>query len=87
MNNKNTDFPQYRVLSNKKSWFKIINTQTFIEVQQMGSKFLAHTVEAKQYPELLRIQDMLLGVDGLFVESTEQEFLHVLRQSENTKDV
>lgn len=53
------DFPQYRKLSDGKSWYKIENERNFIEIQLIGSKKIIHLVEAKQYPEMLRIMEML----------------------------
>lgn len=56
---KNTDFPQYRMISNGKAYYEIINNEEFIEVQVIGKKKWIHTVKATQYPEKLRIMDML----------------------------
>lgn len=83
MNSKNTDFPQYRVLSNRKSWFKILNNQSFVEVQVLGRKRLVHTIQAQQYPEILRIQDMLTLAFEYYEACTEEEFLNEFTQAEN----
>jgi hypothetical protein len=56
---KNTDFPQYRKLSNGKSYYKILNDRTFEELVIFGSKCLFYTTHAEKYPEILRIMDML----------------------------
>lgn len=53
------EFPQYRRLSNKKSFYRIDSMERFVEVQIVGSKYFAHDIEAKQYPEMLRIREML----------------------------
>jgi hypothetical protein len=74
MNNKVKDFPQYRKLSNEKSFFKILNNSTFQEVQLIGKKKLFHTTEAKQYPEMLKIQDLLQLADTFYLESNEAEW-------------
>ena len=38
----------------------------FIELQFIGNKVLKHTIEANQYPEILRIKDMLdLTLEGI----------------------
>jgi hypothetical protein len=66
------DFPQYRRYSNNLSWFKILDDRHFIELQFIGDKVLQHTVTAHQYPEMLRIQDMLrLEIPGLEVLNGE----------------
>ena len=53
------DFPQYRKYKNIETYFKIISEKKFEEIVIMGSKTIKHTIVAKQYPEILRIHDML----------------------------
>lgn len=80
MSDKVTDFPQYRKLSNEKVYYKIINDRLFEEVQLVGKSANLFTIEAKQYPEVLRIQDLLhLNMDG-FEMSTETEFESLLKR-------
>lgn len=66
MNPKVTAFPQYRMLSNGKSFYMISDERHFEEIQILGSKLIRHKVVAEQYPEMLRIQDMLSGFDGAY---------------------
>jgi len=73
MNDKNTDFPQYRKLSNDKTFYKILSDRLFEEVQLMGTKVLRYSVEAKQYPEILKIQDML-QLEETYLTISEEEF-------------
>lgn len=74
MLDKGTDFPQYRKLSNDKVYYRIIDDRNFDEIQIIGIKAQLRHVFAEQYPEILRIQDMLsFGIEG-FVESDEAEF-------------
>jgi hypothetical protein len=75
MNDKNTDFPQYRMLSNGKTFYKISNERTFEEVQRMGTKKMHYKTEATQYPEMLRIQDMLRCENGIYCVISEAEWL------------
>ena len=70
---KNTDFPQYRKLSNGKTFYKILDDRNFEEIQQMGSKFIKHKIVAEQYPEILRIKDML-ELQEPFILSSETEY-------------
>ncbi|MFT6246565.1 MAG: hypothetical protein ACJA0U_003637 [Salibacteraceae bacterium] len=78
MSDKVTDFPQYRKISNDKVFFRINNNRQFDEIQIIGSKARFHTVDAVQYPEILRIQDLLLyEVEG-FIPSNEKEFNDLL---------
>lgn len=67
------EFPQFRCLSNQRSKYKILSDRLFIEKQQLGSKYILHEIEAKQYPEILRIQDMLSALPP-YEMSTEEEF-------------
>lgn len=82
MIDKNTDFPQYRKMINGKAYYKIINNRSFQEVQLIGSKKRLQEIEAKQYPEMLRIMDMLAG-EGPFVIINESEFEEMFNQIES----
>lgn len=86
MSDKNNQFPQYRKLSNGKSLYRIDGERLFIELQKMGSRWWLHSVEAKQYPEMLRIMDML-ELNDPFIEATALEFEviyeHVKKNVEN----
>jgi hypothetical protein len=77
MLDKDTDFPQYRKLSNNKVFYRILDDRHFDEIQIIGTKAQLRNVVAEQYPEILRIQDMLsYGIPG-FVASNEEEFLNI----------
>ncbi|MBU3660955.1 MAG: hypothetical protein FGM14_13850 [Flavobacteriales bacterium] len=66
-------FPVYRKLANNKSFYRIDDERSFFEVQVIGNKcFLTQTL-AKQYPEIIRITDMLM-LNEPFIESTIEEF-------------
>jgi hypothetical protein len=81
MIDKNTDFPQYRKMINGKAYYKIINNRSFQEIQLIGSKMRLHQIEANQYPEMLRIMDML-ATETPFVEITANEFEDLFKQIE-----
>lgn len=72
--NKDNFFPQYRKLSNEKAFYKIVDERNFEEIQLIGSKKIFHKTKAEQYPEMLRIQDMLNCLDGFFVNSSQEEW-------------
>lgn len=57
--NKNTDFPQYRRLGSLDVYYKIFSAVKFVEIKRFGSKWMTSTVQAVQYPERLKIMDML----------------------------
>jgi len=72
--NKDNLFPQFRKLSNEKAFYKIIDELNFEEIQLVGSKKLFYQTYAEQYPEILRIQDMLNCIDSLFIIISEKEW-------------
>ena len=53
------NYPQYRKLSNNKVFYKIIDAESFEELKLMGSKVFHFEMKAIQYPEKLKIIDML----------------------------
>ncbi len=53
------EFPQYRKLDGFKRYYQILDERTFVEVVVMNDTVSRQTVEAKQYPEMIRIKDML----------------------------
>lgn len=56
---KTMEFPQYRKLDGFKRYYQILDERTFVEVAVMNEAVSRQTVEAKQYPEMIRIKDML----------------------------
>ena len=59
MINKELTFPIFRKYTGINVWYKILNDRHFIEIKQLGAKFIVHEVEALQYPEIIHIQDMI----------------------------
>ncbi len=78
MKNKDIVFPQFRMLSNGKSFYMITDDRNFTEIQIIGSRKLKFEIHAVQYPEILKIQDLLLNEDNVFVEISEQKWLEYL---------
>lgn len=75
MENKYTnDFPIYRKLSNNKSYYKILDDKTFEEIQIVGSKKNYFKHISTQYPEMLRIKDMISFFENLYLESNSEEW-------------
>ena len=66
-------FPQYRKLSNHKSFYKIVSKEVFEEIQLVGTVRMKTKTTATKYPEILRIKDMLDGIAS-FEMSTEAEY-------------
>ena len=69
------NFPQYRMLINEKVIYKIIDDRNFEEKQRLGSKVFHFKMEAKQYPELLKIQDLLNCNDQIYLIIDEKDWL------------
>lgn len=74
MYDKNTDFPQYRKLSNEKVFYRIRSEREFDEIQLMGSKAFWFSMTAEKFPEILRIQDLLNISEESILHSSEAEF-------------
>ena len=68
------DFPQYRKLSNDLVFYRIQNDREFDEIQLIGKKAVQHHVKALQYPEILRIKDMLELHGDHYLTSSKEEF-------------
>jgi len=66
-------FPIYRKLANNKSFYRIDSERSFFEIQLIGNKGFLTQTEATQYPDILRVIDML-KLESPFEESTIQEF-------------
>jgi hypothetical protein len=78
--NKVTDFPQYRKLSNNKVYYRIDSNDVFVEIQIVGNRAFLYEIKAEQYPEKLRIQEMLsVAIPGV-VSSNLSEFEEVLKR-------
>ena len=58
------DFPQYRKLSNDRSFYRINSNDNFEELQIIGNSVILHRIQAEKYPEKLRIMEMLDCVVG-----------------------
>ena len=82
---KEFSFPFYCMYKNGNSYFKIESKKKFIELQTIGSFVMKHEIEAKQYPEMLRIQDMLELREGTWVEITEEDYNKQLKLVNSTK--
>jgi hypothetical protein len=69
------DFPQYRKYKNIETYFKIISEKEFEEISSLGNKYVKHSIVAEQYPEMLRIQDMLNCEGGTWEVVEETVYL------------
>lgn len=53
------DFPQYRKLKNELSYYRIEDENRFTEIQVVGKRKMKFEIYATQYPEKLKILDMI----------------------------
>lgn len=74
MNSKEVTFPIYRKYVGIDTWFRIESDRNFTEIKRIGKNYLLNNIEAKQYPEMLLIQDMINLKDGRWEVCDESEF-------------
>lgn len=79
MDDKDTVFPQYRKLANDRTFYKILDERNFEEIQLVGSRKMHYSIKATQYPEMLKIQDMLNFIESMYLESNENEWNEVMK--------
>ena len=53
------EFPLYRISKNGKNLYRVESMHTFTELQYIGEKILRFTIEAKTYPEMVRIRELI----------------------------
>jgi hypothetical protein len=71
------NFPVYRKYKNNKSYFKIINPKLFEEIQLIGSKKIVKQTEAKQFPEMVFIHDLVFNYLEMAVEIGEVDYENI----------
>ena len=74
------EFPQFRKLENGRSLYKITAPDQFIELQQIGSNWFVYTFELQQFPDLLRLQD-ILSCQVPFEVLDAKHFNHIHQQT------
>lgn len=77
MGSQGINFPLYRKYKNNKSYFKIINPRAFEEVMIVGSKRLVKTVEARLYPEVAFVNDLISNFESMAEVISEEEYLRI----------
>jgi hypothetical protein len=70
----NWKYPEYRKLATNRTFYKILDDRNFEEKQIIGDSVAFYKIQAQQYPEILRIQDMLTLHEGFFLPSNEAEW-------------
>jgi len=81
MENEQIIFPQYRKHANGKHLYKITDEKRFQEIQFIGSKKVLFRFKATKYPEMLRVKDMLAGIEP-YLQSNESEWEQIFSSLE-----
>lgn len=58
----------YRMLMDGRHFYRIESDSSFTEIQLIGNRRTIHEIKASQYPEKVRIQQMIELADGLYEE-------------------
>lgn len=77
MASQDINFPVYRKYKNGKSYFKIINSKLFEEIQIIGSKRIIKQIEATQFPEMSFVHDLIYNYHNMaeIIEAEDYESL------------
>lgn len=73
-------FPVYRKYKNNKSYFKIINAHEFEQIQVVGAKKIVSHTEAKLFPEMSFVRDLIFNYEEMAVEIGEREYEEVINE-------
>ena len=74
MTDTNIKYPQYRKYNNNKSFYKIISSEKFEEIQVFGNKITFYNFEAKILPDKNYIYDLTFNYKKYWVVCEESEF-------------
>ncbi len=53
-------------MADGRHYYRIEGPDRFTELQRVGARWLLYAVHATMYPEMLRIQEMLNGGEGVY---------------------
>ena len=71
---KTITYPQYRKYSNNKSYYKIISSEEFEEIQVLGTKITFHHFKAKILPDRNYIADLTFDYHNHWEVIEEKEY-------------
>ena len=77
-----SEFPQYRKLNNDKSFYRIEDESHFTEIQLIGNKAFELKINAVQFPEKLKIKDML-NCEDPYIKIEKNEFDQINQRLKN----
>ena len=67
-------YPQYRKYNNGKSYFKIISSEEFEEIQVLGNKKTLHHFNAKILPDRNYIYDLTFNYQEYWLVCDKEEY-------------
>jgi hypothetical protein len=70
-------FPIFRSLENHLVFYRISSESEFTELKITGNYYSINSYYASQYPEKLKIREMILNEDKSLIEIDEKEFNRV----------
>ncbi len=68
------DFPVFRGLNDNQVIYQIISDNDFIEIKRTGKFYSINQYIANQYPEKLRIREMILNTNNIYIKLDKIEF-------------
>jgi hypothetical protein len=71
---KKFTYPQYRKYSNGKSFFKIISTDEFEEIQLLGTTKTIHHFKAKILPDRNYVYDLITNENNYWLVCEAKEY-------------
>lgn len=79
-------FPLYRALANRKSFYCISAPDEMTEYQQIGSKYVVHSLKARILPEHNLLRDLISNDNGHWHEVTAEEFDAFVTECERDRE-
>jgi hypothetical protein len=71
---KKSTYPAYRKYPHNRTFFKVISSEMFEELQIIGKHYILKIVEAKILPDRNFIQDLTFDYKNNWIEITETEY-------------
>lgn len=79
------EFPQFRSLNNNQVIYKINSENEFVELKITGKYYSINKYIANQYPEKLKIREMITNANEEYVEITQFDFNEIKLTCESSK--
>lgn len=76
------EFPMLRRTEDGTHLYRIEGMDRFTELQRIGKRWVKHVVEARAYPEKVRIVEMVQGDHGRYLPLSEGEWEAVFKTLE-----